>query len=530
LRRSIEADARKDLQARLALFTPDYTVELLNGETLDAKQLAQGIAGFHRSTIAFSPETRVVIERLERNGKQVTVWTNQHLVRTVRGPDGRPVERVSNIRHREEWIETAEGWKVRHVEEIEQGPVTLDGKAVEMDTQGTAFVRVLNREGAARARVLFDAARAKDPNAVLFQESTLNSAGYSLLARGRTADALEAFRLNAEAYPSSANVWDSLGETYLALKDTAKATEYYRKVIDLTPTDDRVLNILERAGAPVAEEELAALLRKATPQDLELIPNVVFGEGSGRPLLLHLLRARPSTATPQPLLLFVHGGGWTDGTKERGLVALQRFVRRGFTGASVGYRRSAEATFPAQIDDVKSAIRFLRANAATYGIDPHRIAVWGQSAGGHLAALAGTNSDDRAARPDLVIDWNGPTDLLEPRELERQLREKAEQRWPTIAIERLLGGPIDEHRDAAEAANPIRWVSPDDPPFLILHGTGDTTVDISQSRALYDALQAAGVDATLRVFEGDAHFGVHPILGIQEPYAREMEAFLDRHF
>jgi dipeptidyl aminopeptidase/acylaminoacyl peptidase len=153
--------------------------------------------------------------------------------------------------------------------------------------------------------------------------------------------------------------------------------------------------------------------------------------------------------------------------------------------------------------------------------------VWGQSAGGHLAALAGTTGTG-AERPDAVIDWNGPADLLEPRELARLLAQKAKQNAPTIAIERLLGGAVDEHRDLARAASPVNFASADDPPFLIMHGTADSEVDISQSRALYQALRAAGVDATLKEYAREAHFGIHPLRPVPERFVPDMDAFLAR--
>jgi acetyl esterase/lipase len=270
------------------------------------------------------------------------------------------------------------------------------------------------------------------------------------------------------------------------------------------------------------------MIRAVMPDDVELVPDVVYAT-HGRPLRMHILRPAASASHPRPALLFIHGGGWTEGTKERGVIALLRFVQHGYVAASMEYRLSGEAKFPAQIEDVQAAIRFLREHASQYGIDPKRIAVWGQSAGGHLAALAGTTGSG-AERPDAVIDWNGPADLLEPVELARLLAQKAQQHAPTIAVERLLGGPVDEHRELARAASPVNHASSDDPPFLILHGTADPEVDISQSRALYQALRAAGVDATLKEYAREAHFGIHPFRPVPDRFAIDMDAFLTRVF
>jgi acetyl esterase/lipase/ketosteroid isomerase-like protein len=523
---SIDADRRKDLGARMALFTGDATVELLNGQVLTRAQLEQEIAGFHQSTVAIGPRTRTTIESIEVRGDTAILQTQQHLERTTFGGEGEPVERVSDIRHRETWVRTAGGWKVRHVEELEQGQVTVDGKPVPIDRTGLQFSRMLHREGWRTARERFDEARRRGE--VPFEEQTMNTAGYALLGAGRTEDAIEAFRMNAEAYPRSANAWDSLAEAQMTAGHTAEAIAGYSKVLAMTPTDERVAAVLAKLGAPVSDETRARMLRAVMPPDVELLPDVVYAT-HGRPLRMHILRPAAPAAHPRPALLFVHGGGWTEGTKERGVIPLLRFVQRGYVAASMEYRLSGEARFPAQIDDVKAAIRFLRENAARYGIDPRRIVVWGQSAGGHLAALAGTTGTG-AERPDAVIDWNGPADLLEPGEIARLLAQKAKQNAPTMAMERLLGGPVEEHRELARAASPIHHVSPDDPPFLIMHGTADPEVDISQSRALHQALRAAGVDATLKEYAREAHFGIHPLRPVPERFLPEMDAFLSRIF
>lgn len=523
---SIQADRRRDIAARLDLITPDFEVVTLDGRVLGRADVERGIAEFHKSTIAFSPATRTTIEKISVRADTATVLTNQHLVRTVRGPAGNPVERISNIRHRETWVRTPRGWKTKRVEETEQGPVTLAGQPVPFDAAGTAFVRRIRMEGIAAAAAEFEARRSRNPDAVLFDESTLNAAGYRILGEGRKADAIEVFKLNVRAYPQSANVYDSLAEAYLESGDKAAAAQWYRQALRRSPADDRVRSILQKLGAPVSDDELAAMLREWAPPDVELRPNIVYATPS-RPLRMHVLLPRDA-ATSRPAILFIHGGGWTEGTRERGLPSLIHFVKRGYVAASIEYRLSGEAIFPAQIEDVRAAIEYLRTHASELGIDPHRVAVWGQSAGGHLAALAGTSLLG-AARPDVVIDWNGPTDFLEPRELERLEKRKIEQGQPTFAMERLLGGRVDERRELAVSANPIRWVTPDDPPFLILHGSGDEEVSISQSELLRDALAKAGVEVTLTIFPGEGHFGVGP-LPFPEKYYAPMDAFLEKHF
>ena len=152
--------------------------------------------------------------------------------------------------------------------------------------------------------------------------------------------------------------------------------------------------------------------------------------------------------------------------------------------ASIEYRLSGEAVFPAQIQDCKAAIRWLRANGAAYGLDPARIAAWGSSAGGHLVALLGTSSEV-AELPDLdqgnaceadpvqaVVDWYGPTDFLQM---------PGTTTTPTRRVPRLLGCDIDECPDRVAFASPLSYVDPGDPPFLIQHGSRDATVDPNQS-------------------------------------------------
>jgi ketosteroid isomerase-like protein len=168
---SIDADRRHDVAARLALLAPDFELVTLDGRVLRRAEVERGIAGFQQSTIAIGPATRTAIESIRVDGDIATLLTNQHLVRTVRGPGGNPVERISNIRHRETWMRTPAGWKAKRVEETEQGPVTVAGEPVPFDAAGTAFVRKIRTEGVAAAIAAFD------PNAVPFEEQTLNAAG-----------------------------------------------------------------------------------------------------------------------------------------------------------------------------------------------------------------------------------------------------------------------------------------------------------------------------------------------------------------
>jgi len=214
-------------------------------------------------------------------------------------------------------------------------------------------------------------------------------------------------------------------------------------------------------------------------------------------LLLDLFRPE-SASQPLPLVVWVHGGAWSGGDKAANpALALSA---RGYAVASINYRLSGVARFPAQIEDCRAAIRWLRANAGKYNIDPKRVGVWGSSAGGHLVALLGTAGDvakwdtvggnaDQSSRVQAVCDYYGPTDLLAE-------KIPGKGRGPESPVGRLLGGPVDEHKEEAAQANPINYVSADDPPFLIFHGEQDETVPIEQSELLEAALKKAGVEST----------------------------------
>jgi len=208
-----------------------------------------------------------------------------------------------------------------------------------------------------------------------------------------------------------------------------------------------------------------------------------------------------------PVVVWIHGGGWRNGGK--GQCPAVDLVPDGYAVASINYRLSSSAPFPAQIEDCKAAIRWLRANASTYHLDPDRIGVWGHSAGGHLAALLGTSggvpelegSGDNmqySSRVQAVCESAGPTDLMAVMALGPKRM---------LAIEALLGGPPEEDKTKATAASPIHYISKDDPPFLIVHGDSDRVVPVEQSQRFYEALQKAGVSATLKILPNVGHQG-----------------------
>lgn len=220
----------------------------------------------------------------------------------------------------------------------------------------------------------------------------------------------------------------------------------------------------------------------------------------------------PASSSKLPLLIHVHGGAWMGGQKNLN-AGLARYLTKGMAVADINYRLSQDAIWPAQIEDCKAAVRWLRANAGKYNLDPKRIAVMGESAGGHLVAMMGTTSGvkkfdvgenlDQSSAVQGVIDHFGPTDFLQmeshavPGGMPHNVASSPESR--------LIGGPIQENKDKVNSANPITYISKTTPPFLIAHGTVDRLVPCHQSELLYEALNKAGIEVTLHKVEGGDH-------------------------
>lgn len=227
----------------------------------------------------------------------------------------------------------------------------------------------------------------------------------------------------------------------------------------------------------------------------------------------------------RPLVVWIHGGGWEGGDKR--FCPARGFTDHGYVVASVNYRFSKHAVFPAQLEDCKAAIRWLRAHADEYRIDPGRIAVWGHSAGGHLAALVGVTGGmpefdvvgghrDRSSRVQAAVNWSGPTDLpaFSPRAA-----------YGYGAISRLIGGPVSNHVAKAARASPVTYATRDDAPMLIVHGDRDMVVPVDQAERLANELRKAGVDVTLRILPGVNHG-----IGIDKAEVRRMmDEFLAKH-
>jgi acetyl esterase/lipase len=241
--------------------------------------------------------------------------------------------------------------------------------------------------------------------------------------------------------------------------------------------------------------------------------NITYGKAGGTELKLDL--ARPQGEGPFPAIVFIHGGGWSKGSRQGYRGQIQEAAKRGYIAATISYRlmqydeakkETTTPIFPAQIHDAKAAVRWVRANAKKYRVNPDRIGVTGGSAGGHLSLLVGltdpasgvegeSGNPGQSSRVQAVVNVFGPTDMA-------FCYEKSSVAW----IFRLfMGGTPAEAAERYKAASPITYVSKDDPPVLTLHGDKDALVPVEQAKALDEKMKAVGACHTLMVFEGQGH-------------------------
>jgi len=253
------------------------------------------------------------------------------------------------------------------------------------------------------------------------------------------------------------------------------------------------------------------------PDAVEAFWDVPYAETDHSRQRLDLLLPKARSADkPLPVIVAVHGGAWLGGNKRDGVGFLVPFAASGkYAGASIGYRLSQDAIWPAQIHDCKAALRWLRGNAEKYNLDPDRIGVIGFSAGGHLAAMLGTSGDvkelegdlgkftDQSSRVTCVVDFFGPTNFLTIGDHPSQIRHYADDSPEAL----LLGSAIKADEAKARQASPITFVTPDDAPFLIVHGTNDPLVPHPQSEEFRDALRKAGVPVALITVQDGSHGG-----------------------
>lgn len=318
--------------------------------------------------------------------------------------------------------------------------------------------------------------------------------------------------LHAQAPASPFDRWDANQDGKLSREELPEPLRRNFERVDtngdgfLSREEDAAIRRNRPPGAPGGGGQGAARL----PEGVKKIADLDYaGTGNSRQKLdLYLPENREGDA-PLPVVVFIHGGGWQNGDKNSGGGKVAPFVASGkFAGASIGYRLTDEAQWPAQIHDCKAAIRWIKAHAKEHGLDPERIAVWGTSAGGHLVAMLGVSAGvaelegtigahtDQNAKVKCVVNFFGPAEML---------TMGGSHDRPDSPEAKLLGGPIQENPDKARSASPVEHVTADDAPSLIVHGTDDPTVPYSQSVALEKKLEEAGVPAILLTVEGAGH-------------------------
>lgn len=251
------------------------------------------------------------------------------------------------------------------------------------------------------------------------------------------------------------------------------------------------------------------LSRLELPSPLLFIPGAQYGEADELPLYLDLLFSSSISPMPRPAVVYIHGGGWGWGNRGEAMQPLLSpfLAAHGFFTASITYRLSWQAPFPAQIYDAKAAIRWLRANAERYNIDAEHIGVWGSSAGAHLASLLGTTehvsslegesgSSGYSSCVQAVLVHEGPSDFFIP---------GGYMGTSPPEITRLFRGPVEDHQELARLASPLTHVHSGVPPFFVVHGTHDEIVPFEHAQRLVEALKAVGGEVVFHPIEGGDH-------------------------
>lgn len=248
------------------------------------------------------------------------------------------------------------------------------------------------------------------------------------------------------------------------------------------------------------------LLGQAAGPAVRVDDGLVYGRGNGTELKLDL--AMPAEGEgPFPALVCIHGGGWRSGSRKDMAKTIEALARRGYVAVSVDYRLAPTATFPAQLQDCKAAVRWLRANADRYHINRDRIGAMGFSAGGHLACLLGVTrkedglegtggNEEQSSAIQAVVSLAGPMDFTQrtwTEEMEKDL------------LQPVVGASFAHRPDLYRRLSPVSYVTKNAPPCLLFHGSEDQLVNIRHSRIMVDRLRAAGADAQLVELEGEGH-------------------------
>ncbi len=291
-------------------------------------------------------------------------------------------------------------------------------------------------------------------------------------------------------------------------------------------SDQRPADAPRRPNAPRRNADPA---NAPVPDDIQLVRDVVYSTAPGKDgqnieLKMDCAFLKKSDGQPMPVIIYIHGGGWSGGNRNLGLPFSIAFARGGYFACTISYRLSGEAIFPAQVYDVKAAVRFIREHAEQLVIDPDRIGVWGHSAGGHLSAMLGVTGNDHSldgpvndksagSEVQAVVDVSGPTDLVRI--------APGGNGGPMIS--QFLGGTVREKQDVAKAASPINYVDAKDAPFLIIQGGQDNLVPDEQAEIMRDALKKAGVECEYLYIAESGH-------GVPDRRAFQATAeFFDKH-
>lgn len=264
---------------------------------------------------------------------------------------------------------------------------------------------------------------------------------------------------------------------------------------------------------------------KQAVADVRVVADQVYSHVGGRERLADLYLP-VDAESPVPVVIWLHGGGWRYGDRRLAPDLAQFAQQSSLAVVSIDYRLSDEARFPAAVQDVKTAVRWVRRVASGFGLDARRIGLWGSSAGGHLAACAALSEDgqfssgeyrDCSSLVQAVVDGYGPCDFSridedrgamrqDPSDAETLLVGKVVPAGDPDSFEsRFLGVPVSTSPEQVKLADPVHYLRPGAPPFLILHGRADTLIPCTQSRYIFDALSAAGADATLVLFQNLKH-------------------------
>ncbi len=255
-------------------------------------------------------------------------------------------------------------------------------------------------------------------------------------------------------------------------------------------------------------QDPAGKKRLQLPDGVEMHKDIEYARHDGISLKLDLYLPAESKGDV-PVIVFVHGGGWKNGSKDSGKRGAW-LVTHGFAIASISYRLTDAGQWPDQINDCYAAVRWVRKNAKKYGFNRERVGCWGTSAGAHLAALMGTRPypgrERVSSRVQATADWFGPTELLTmpPNNVGNG---RTEEDVANSNGAKLLGSTVKDVPELAKDASALSNVSEDDSPFLIMHGTADMGVPIIQSEKLHAALTAAGVSSTFVSLKGAKHGG-----------------------